>query len=321
MRNLLRGRPKGRHMLVVAAFYRFFRLENCEALKERLQYIVDTSDIYGTILLAHEGINGTVCGSRASIDRLKAAFSDDPRLIGMEYKESYTETNPFIRRHVKIKNEIVSLGQQGIDPSTAHAQYVDAREWDALLADPTVLVLDVRNKYETKVGSFIGAIDPALDNFRQFPDYVAEHLDPKIHKRIAMSCTGGIRCEKASAYLKQQGFDNVYQLHGGILRYMMDTPKDNSSWRGECFVFDHRVTVDHDLKPGSYTMCFNCRLPLSLDDKKSESYVEAVVCAQCCNNTSKQKRDANRDRQQQIRLANSRGETHLGPNAMTTQRR
>lgn len=299
-------------MLVVAAFYRFFQLNNPRVVRDELEELFSTSDIYGTILLAKEGINGTVCGSREHIDRLRRYFSSDERMDGMEYKESSAATNPFLRRHIKIKKEIVTMGKPNGDEIFNVGRHVDAREWDALLSDPSVFVLDVRNRYETAIGKFSGAHDPGLDNFSEFPDYVARNLDKTVHKRIAMSCTGGIRCEKASAYLVQAGFEEVYQLNGGVLRYLEDTPKEQSKWQGECFVFDHRVAVDHDLQPGSYTMCFNCRYPLNVDDKKSEKYVEAVACAHCHESVSEKKRRARVERHKQIQLASARGEKHLG---------
>ncbi len=268
-------------MLIVAAFYRFFRMTNARQVQAGLKELFATSDIFGTILLAEEGINGTVCGSRENIDRLRAYFVFNDLFVDMEYKESFTTENPFIRRHIKIKKEIVTIGVPGLDTVATAGRHVDSHEWNNLLADPAVFVIDVRNRYETALGGFVGAHDPELDSFKEFPAFVANNLDPIIHKRIAMSCTGGIRCEKASAYLAQCGFAEVYQLKGGILKYLEDTPKERSKWRGECFVFDHRVTVDHDLNAGSYTMCFSCRTPLSDEDKKSPDYIEAVACANC----------------------------------------
>ncbi len=303
-------------MVVVAAFYRFFNVDSCAELKAALAEIVRDADIYGTILIAPEGINGTVAGSHHHIDRLRQFFLADKRFLGMEYKESVSTTNPFIRRHIKIKKEIVTMNVPGIEPMKVTGRHVSAREWNELIADSSVVVLDVRNSYETAIGKFDRAIDPQLDNFSEFPAFVEKNLNPQIHKRIAMSCTGGIRCEKASAYLAQQGFDEVYQLNGGILRYFEDTPRADSTFRGECFVFDHRVAVGHDLKPGSYEMCFNCRAPVSAEDKMSPLYQEAVSCSRCAKKLTARKIASKKTRHEQMLLAESRGTAHLGPHAM-----
>lgn len=308
-------------MLVVAAFYRFVTLDSCREVKSTLEQIARTHDIYGTILLAHEGINGTVCGTRAAIDVLRNYFRAHASFKDLTYKESLAEKNPFIRRHIKIKKEIVTFDQPKADPRRKTGHHVNAQQWNDLLADPSVVVLDVRNRYETALGTFKGALDPNIETFKDFPDFVKNQLDPSVHKRIAMSCTGGIRCEKASAYMMELGFSEVYQLDGGVLQYLEDMPQNKSLWQGECFVFDHRVAVDHNLKPGSYSMCFSCRAPLSASDKLSPLFVEDVACPHCHEQLTEKKRKANIDRKVQIARARSVGKSHLGSHAMHSNAR
>lgn len=303
-------------MLVVATFYRFFKVISCRVLKAELKDLLENSKLYGTIILAPEGINGTICGSRLNIDKLVAFFKEAGFFSQMEYKESLAQSNPFFRRQIKIKKEIVTLGEPNIDPSSFTGQYVDSRAWDQLLLDPSVVVLDVRNLYETAIGSFVNAIDPKLNNFREFCTFAKTKLDKTVHKRIAMSCTGGIRCEKASAYLLQLGFPEVYQLKGGILKYLEDTAKETSHWQGECFVFDQRVAVNHDRLMGTYEMCFGCRAPLSDEDKKSDAYVESVCCPKCHSDLTKDKHKSRQTRRDQMVRALKDGRKHLGPDAM-----
>lgn len=290
-------------MLVVAAFYRFVTLSSCKEIKTKLEQIAHAHDIYGTILLAQEGINGTVCGTRQAIDSLKDYFYEQECFKGITYKESFVDKNPFIRRHIKIKKEIVAFEQPQADPGRQTGHHVNAHQWNELLNDPSVVVIDVRNRYETALGTFTGAIDPNIDTFKQFSDFVKNNLNPSVHKRIAMSCTGGIRCEKASSYMIEAGFTEVYQLGGGILQYLEDVPQHESLWRGECFVFDHRVTVGHDLKPGTYSMCFGCRAPLSAHDKRSPMFIDDVACPKCYDQLTEKKRKAKEDRKAQMKRA------------------
>lgn len=264
--------------IVVCALYKFVALENFEALREPLKEVMLANAVRGTLLLAKEGINGTVSGSREGIDTLLAWLQQDPRLSNLGYKESYTQEQPFKRTKVKLKREIVTMGVEDIDPNEVVGTYVKPQEWNDLISDPDVLLIDTRNDYEVEVGTFKHAVNPNTTTFREFPDYVKETLDPAKHKKVAMFCTGGIRCEKSTAYLKQQGFDEVYHLQGGILQYLKDVPKEESLWQGECFVFDDRVTVNHDLEKGEYDQCHACRLPITEQDKQSEYYQPGVSC-------------------------------------------
>jgi|SRR5579871_1590248 len=236
-------------MNVIAALYKFVRIADTAALKDALTFLLKGENIKGTIIVAQEGINGTVAGTRLAIDQLKSYLAKDERFLGMEYKESFAPICPFKRLKVKIKQEIVTLGCEGIDPVDDAGVLVDAQQWNALLSDPEVTIIDVRNDFEVALGSFENAVNPNTKNFGEFPRFVDKHLSPSTNKKIAMACTGGIRCEKASSYLKQVGFQTVYQLKGGILQYLRDTPKEESKWRGQCFVFDERIALNHDLAP------------------------------------------------------------------------
>ncbi len=299
---------------IVAAMYHFARLENHTALRDPLLDLMKRLDIRGTLLLAHEGINGTVSGSREAIDNLLAWLKQDERLSGLEHKESPHEGHPFHRSKVKLKKEIVTMGVEDIDPNHIVGSYVDPKDWNALISDPEVTVIDTRNDYEVQIGSFEGAINPHTETFREFPDYAEKHLDPEKHSKVAMFCTGGIRCEKSTAYLKAQGFDEVYHLKGGILKYLEEVPEAESKWQGECFVFDNRVAVDHSLEKGSYDQCYACRYPITEQDKQSEHYVRGVSCPHCID------RDMDRDRfaerEKQMKLARARGEAHIGGDAI-----
>ena len=248
--------------ILVAAFYRFATLEQLPERRDALLQLCRSHAVLGTILLAPEGINGTVAGTPEAIEALLAHLRADPALTGLEDKRSWTEHAPFERLKVRLKREIVTLGVPGLEPARATGIEVQPSDWNRLIEDPDVLVIDTRNRYEVGIGTFKNAIDPATDSFRQFPDYVRRELDPARHKRIAMFCTGGIRCEKASAYLLAEGFENVYQLKGGVLKYLETVPTEDSLWQGECFVFDERVAVDHDLRRGSHRMCRDCGAPV-----------------------------------------------------------
>jgi UPF0176 protein len=297
---------------VVCALYRFVHIDEPEVMREPLLESMREHGIKGTLLLATEGINGTVAGDRTAIDTLLAALMDDPRFADLTHKESYTDEMPFLRAKVKLKKEIVTLGVAGIDPEKAAGTYVRPKDWNDLIADPDVTLIDTRNDYEVKVGTFTNAINPKTRSFREFPQYVAEHLDPVRHKKIAMFCTGGIRCEKSTAYLKAKGFEQVYHLRGGILKYLEDVPAAESQWRGECFVFDERVTVDQQLRKGRYAQCNACRMPLSEEDRKSEHYIKGVSCPHCFDKTTNARRNRFAERQKQVELARQRGESHIG---------
>lgn len=298
--------------IVVCALYKFVTLENYQALRLPLQNLLEAQAVRGTLLLANEGINGTIAGSRAAIDEVLAWLRQDPRLQDLDSKESISAHMPFMRTKVKLKREIVTLGVAGIDPRKAVGTYVDATAWNALLADPDVVLIDTRNYYEFQVGTFKNAINPNTESFREFPQFVAEHLQPAKQKKVAMFCTGGIRCEKSTAYLKAQGFDEVYHLKGGILKYLESVPEHESQWQGECFVFDERITVNHQLQPGSYAQCNACRLPITAADQASPLFQAGISCPHCYDKVSATQKARFTERQKQIDLAKQRGEQHLG---------
>ena len=297
---------------VVCALYKFVALPNFQTIRQPLLDFMNQESVRGTLLLAHEGINGTVSGSRESIDNLLNWLDQQEGLENISYKESYTDESPFKRTKVKLKKEIVTMGVEDIDPNKVVGTYVEPKDWNALIEDPEVVLIDTRNDYEIAVGTFKNAVDPETKTFREFPDYVKENLDPAKNKKVAMYCTGGIRCEKSTAYLKEQGFEEVYHLKGGILKYLEDVPKEESTWEGECFVFDDRVTVDHDLQPGSYDQCNACRLPITEEDKASELFEQGVSCPHCFEETSDEQKTRYRERENQIKLAKQRGEAHIG---------
>ncbi len=298
--------------IVVCALYKFVTLEDFKSIREPLLDFCVAQGIKGTLLLASEGINGTVSGSRVGIDTLLAYLKSDARLADLEHKESYYQDKPFYRMKVKLKKEIVTMGVEGIDPNRVVGTYVAPKDWNALISDPDVTVIDTRNDYEFEIGSFERAINPETETFREFPDYVKDNLSPEQNKKVAMFCTGGIRCEKSTAYLKEQGFDEVYHLKGGILKYLEDVPKEDSLWKGECFVFDNRVAVNHDLEKGEYDQCHGCRYPITEADKASELYLEGVACPRCYHKQSPEQRKRFTERQKQIQLAKQREELHLG---------
>lgn len=298
--------------LVVAALYKFVHLPDYQALREPLLAICQAHNVKGTLLLAAEGINGTIAGERDGIDQVIAFIKADARFDNIEHKESYTDQPPFLRMKVKLKKEIVTMGVPNINPNTLVGQYVEPKDWNALISDPDVLVIDTRNNYEVEIGTFKDAINPETDSFRELPAYVEQHLDPAKHKKVAMFCTGGIRCEKSTAFMKQQGFEDVYHLQGGILKYLEEVPAEESLWQGECFVFDERVAVDHSLEKGQYDQCHACRFPITEADKQSEHYVAGVSCPRCYAKTSDAQRQRYAERQKQIQLAKQRGEKHLG---------
>jgi UPF0176 protein len=300
---------------VVCALYKFVALKNYQSIQQPLLSIMQANDIHGTLLLAHEGINGTVAGSRAAVDQLFDWFAQQPGLENITAKESIANEQPFKRTKVKLKKEIVTMGVEDIDPNQVVGTYVEPKDWNDLINDPEVILVDTRNDYEVAVGTFKNAINPLTETFREFPDYVEQNLDPKKHKKVAMYCTGGIRCEKSTAYLKKQGFDEVYHLKGGILKYLEEVPKEESTWQGECFVFDDRVTVDHDLKRGQYDQCNACRLPITDGDKLSEKFEQGVSCPTCFDKTTRDQKLRYQEREKQIQLAKSRGDIHIGGEA------
>jgi len=304
--------------ITVCALYRFTRLDNFEALREPLQTLMNDHEIRGTLLLANEGINGTVAGTQSAISALLAWFDQDERLAGIEHKFSYEDEQPFYRSKVKLKKEIVTMGVEGIDPLKTVGTYVKPHDWNALISDPDVVLVDTRNDYEVGIGTFKGALDPKTKTFREFPAYVEENLDPVKNKKVAMFCTGGIRCEKSTAYLKEQGFDEVYHLEGGILKYLEEVPVENSMWEGECFVFDNRVTVDHNLDKGHYDLCHGCRMPILEEDKARSEYEQGVSCHHCLDSLSSEQIERFRQRELQLQLARARGEAHIGDQALNS---
>ncbi|VAW89879.1 Rhodanese domain protein UPF0176 [hydrothermal vent metagenome] len=299
--------------IAIAALYHFVILEDYEQLRQPLLDVLLKNNIKGTLLLAREGINGTVAGSQASIDALFEWFKLDSRLVEVRHKVSYEEVVPFNRTRVKLKKEIVTMGVEGIDPTHVVGTYVKPEDWNALISDPDVTLIDTRNGYEVGIGTFKHAVNPNTETFRQFPTYVKEKMDPAKQKKVAMFCTGGIRCEKSTAYLKEQGFDEVYHLQGGILKYLETVSEEESLWEGECFVFDQRVSVTHALEKGQYDQCHACRLPITEEDKKSEQYVQGVSCHHCYDKTTDAQRERFREREKQIQLARARGKKHIGP--------
>ena len=298
--------------VVVAALYKFVTLDDFHELREPLLDACIKAGTRGTLLVAREGINGTIAGSRAAIDQVLAYLRGDPRLADLEHKESVDDHMPFYRMKVKLKKEIVTMGVEGIDPNRLVGTYVQPGDWNALVEDPEVLLIDTRNHYEYGIGSFRGAVDPHTTSFREFPAYVREHLDPHKHKKVAMFCTGGIRCEKASAFMLSEGFEEVYHLRGGILKYLEEVPEQESTWRGECFVFDNRVAVNHRLEKGQYDQCYGCRHPITEQDKQSDKYQKGVCCPRCFDSLSPDQMARFRERQKQIELAAQRGEVHVG---------
>lgn len=300
--------------IVIAALYRFVRLDNHQLLRQPLLDFLLEHKVRGTLLLAAEGINGTIAGEATAIESVLDFLRQDDRLRDLDCKLSYDDEMPFYRSRVKLKREIVTMGIEDLDPAQG-GTYVDAVDWNALIDDPDVTLVDTRNAYESAIGSFTGAIHPDTDSFREFPDYAKQNLDPGRHRKVAMFCTGGIRCEKSTAYLRQQGFDEVYHLRGGILKYLEDVPEAESRWRGECFVFDNRVSVNHALEKGSYDQCHACRLPITEDDKHSKFYQPGVSCPSCYDSVSEDDKRRFREREKQVRLARERGEQHLGSDA------
>ena len=301
--------------IVVAAMYRFVRLDDYQALRQPLLETMQKLDVRGTLLLASEGLNGTVSGTRPAIDSLLDWLRKDPRFADIEVKESWLEEHPFYRTKVKLKKEIVTMGVDGIDPNKSVGTYVKPEDWNALIDDPNTILIDTRNEYEYQIGSFKNAINPHTDTFREFPAYVEQNLLNHKDKNIAMFCTGGIRCEKSTALLKGMGFDNVFHLRGGILKYLEDIPQEASMWEGECFVFDNRVAVNHDLEPGQYDQCYACRRPITEQEKQDARYQQGVSCHHCFDEYSESDRARFAERQKQIKLAKQRGNAHIGESA------
>jgi UPF0176 protein len=301
---------------LVAALYKFVHLPDYASMREPLLACCEANDVRGTLLLAEEGINGTIAGPENGVAAVKTFLLADARLQGMSYKESWVDESPFYRMKVKLKREIVTMGVPNIEPPSMAGTYVPPEQWNALIDSPDVVVVDVRNDYEVTVGSFNGAVNPHTASFSEFPRWVQEQsaeggaLAGK--PRVAMFCTGGIRCEKSTAYLRTQGFEDVYHLQGGILKYLETVPEQDSRWNGECFVFDERVSVRHGLVQGDYGLCRACRRPLSAQDKASPEYVEGESCPHCHGTHTEQQMRRFRERQHQVELARARKQRHIG---------
>lgn len=304
--------PEQGDQIIIAALYQFMNCPYYQAQSQGLKAQCRQHGIKGTLIFSSEGINGTVSGSRAGIDALKLYLVEILGFTQLEYKESSFQKQPFYRMKVLEKPEIVTLGRPDILPQNQVGTYVLPAKWNALIEQEDVTVIDVRNAYEVKIGTFNGAIDPKTKTFREFPEFVQKNLDPRKHKKIALFCTGGIRCEKASAYMLKEGFESVYHLKGGILQYLEDVPADKSLWEGECFVFDQRVAVKTEVKPGSYILCYGCRLPVSTEDKESPQYVEGVCCPACYETLGDEKRARAAERHRQVLLAEKKGQSHIG---------
>ena len=299
-------------MIRVTALYRFARFADPAALKGPLLDICLAGGVKGTLLLAPEGINGTIAGTPDAIDRVLAHIRTLPDCAGLEVKDSSAPTMPFHRMKVRLKREIVTMGEPAIDPLQGTGHYVAPADWNALIDDPDTIVIDTRNDYEAKIGSFAGAIDPRTHSFSDFPAWFREHRDDLAGKTVAMFCTGGIRCEKATALLKAEGVPQVHHLQGGILKYLEEVPPEDSRWHGECFVFDQRVAVGHGLEIGTHLLCHACRMPVSAVDRASPLYQEGVSCPACHDARDDAQRASAAERHRQVQLAQARGEDHVG---------
>lgn len=298
--------------ITVCALYKFVTLNDHLDLQPKVLSKLKELSIRGTLLLASEGINGTISGENSVIGAFLDWLQLDTRFRGIDYKLSYHKGQPFHRTKVKLKKEIVTMGVEGIDPNKVVGTYVDPKDWNELISDPDTILIDTRNEYEYDIGTFDNAVNPHTENFREFPDYVERELDPTKHKKVAMFCTGGIRCEKASAFMKDKGFEEVYHLKGGILKYLEEVTPAETKWNGECFVFDDRVAVNHDLEKGKYDQCHACRHPITEDEKLSQYFVAGVSCDRCYNTLSGEQKARFTERERQVQLAKARGETHIG---------
>lgn len=298
----------------VASFYRFLDLEDAGAFREQLQSQCDDRRLLGTVLVANEGFNGSLSGDERAI---REVFAWIEEFLGLgeaiEARWNDIDEAPFRRMRVRPKKEIVALGRPDILPHRGKGKYVSGDEWNDLIANPDVIVIDTRNHYEYEVGTFPNAVDPHTDSFREFPEFAEKLAETSKDRPVAMFCTGGIRCEKATALMLELGFEEVYHLQGGVLKYLEDMPPDKNRWDGECFVFDTRVAVDRDLAEGGYVQCHACRRPLSTEDIASPDYREGVSCPKCINELDDDRAARLEERAKQVELARERGDTHIGP--------
>ena len=287
-------------MFHVAALYKFTKIADPQKLRDRLLPKMRNLGISGTIICAPEGINGTIAGGKIALEKIVAFLGEEAALPPEDVKWSTAAQQPFKKCKVKLKPEIVTLREDNIDSANETGDFVTPAQWNEILENPDIIVLDTRNFYETEIGTFKGAIDPKTDSFTDFPDFIEKHLNPDINKEVAMFCTGGIRCEKASAYMRKQGFEKIYQLHGGILKYLEDVPEEDSLWEGECFVFDDRVAIAHGLKEGTSEMCYGCGYPVTLEDQQDPNYEDGVCCGRCHDQHSEERKNVLRERHTRI---------------------
>ena len=308
--------------ICIISFYKFVTILNLEELKIQIENICSMFDTKGTILIAPEGINGTIEGSKNNIEKFLETLKNNKNFSDIIPKYSYSSKDSFNRMKVRLKKEIVTIGNTEVNPNKYIGKYIEPNDWNELISDPNTILIDTRNEYEVAIGTFKGAINPKTKSFRDLPNWIKNNLENKDddykNKKIAMFCTGGIRCEKSTSYLVQKGFTNVSHLKGGILKYLENIPKKKSLWDGECFVFDQRVSVAEELKPGSYLMCHGCRMPLKPEDTKLKSYIHGVSCKYCHNKKSAESKKRYADRQKQINLALERGEKHMGSKPMAS---
>ncbi|WP_284125928.1 oxygen-dependent tRNA uridine(34) hydroxylase TrhO [Parerythrobacter aestuarii] len=298
--------------ITVAALYQFTRFEDPTAIRGPLLAACEEAGIKGTLLLAREGINGTIAGSHNGIGAVLAHIRKLPGCANLDVKFSGADEPPFHRMKVRLKREIVTMGEPDIDPTLGVGHYVDPHDWNALISDPDTIVIDTRNDYEVAAGTFRGALDPSTKSFREFPEWFRAHRAELEGKKIAMFCTGGIRCEKSTSFLRSEGIDEVYHLKGGILKYLEDVPENETLWDGECFVFDERVTVTHGLEQGTHVLCRACRRPVSPEGQQSPAYEEGISCPACVDERDEAQRARYRERQRQEELARKRGAAHVG---------
>ena len=303
-------------MHAICALYKFTRLDDFEEIQIPLRSFLDSLSVKGTLLLAREGINGTISGTKVSLEKVLDYLQSDPRFLDLEFKFSYSKKIPFKRLKVKLKKEIVTMGLTEIDPTHSAGTYVKPKDWNELINDPDVVLIDTRNNYEYEIGSFKGAINPNTETFREFPSFTKNTLEQYREKKIAMFCTGGIRCEKSTAYLKSEGFKNVFHLQGGILKYLEEVNEDESLWEGECFVFDDRVAVKHNLEQGQYDQCHACRFPITEEDTMHPHYEKGASCPRCFGTKNSSQMSRYREREKQVKLAKQRGEEHIGADAI-----
>ena len=302
----------------IITLYKFHKIQEPLKLQAALKKELKNLDILGTIIIGKEGINGTVSGTSLNLDTAIERLKLHSKILDLDLKKSFSKKSPFLRLKIKIKDEIVTMGKKNINPSTQSGEYINHKRWNALIEDKNTLLIDTRNSYEYAIGTFKNSINPKTANFKEFPEWVNKQQfseTDKKQKKVAMFCTGGIRCEKASAFMKNEGFEKVYHLKGGILKYLEEIETRNSLWQGECFVFDDRVSVKHDLSEGSYDLCHGCRMPITEQDKLSSHYVKGVSCSNCVNEKTALQIKRYKTRQKQINLAKAKNKNHLGPKA------